>query len=134
MDNSKWVIIELLNILNYNKKELEDVEIDPKHFIELLNLVEKNELTELKAQEILRAWIPKSSSPAQYAKKHTVISGGQEIEKIAIKVIKENKKAVEDYKSGKTWAINFLVGQVMKLTNKRADFKVAREILEKKLK
>ncbi len=130
---TRWVIVELLNILNYNKKELEDVDIKPEHFIELLNLIEKKELTELKAQEILRQFIPKSFSPEQYAKKHSVISGEQEIEKLAIKIIKENKKAVDDYKSGKTWAINFLVGQIMKLTDKRADFNVARKILKDKL-
>ena len=112
---------------------LEDIDIKSEHFIELLNLIEKNELTELNAQEILRTWIPKSSSPKSYAKKYTVISGNKEIEKIADKVIKENKKAVEDYKNGKTWAINFLVGQIMKLTNKRADFNVAKKILVKKL-
>ncbi len=130
----RWVIVELLNILNYNKKELDEVNIQPEHFIELLNLIEKKEITELKAQEILRKFIPKSFSPKKDLKKHSTISGKQEIEKLAIKVIKENKKAVEDYKNGKSWAINFLVGQIMRLTNKRADFKIAKEILEKKLK
>ncbi len=130
---TRWVIVELLNILNYHKKQLDDVDIKPEHFIELLHLIEKKEITELKAQEILRQFIPKSFSPKQYAKKHLTISNKQEIEKLAIKVIKENKKAVEDYKSGKTWAINFLVGQIMKLTNKRADFNVARKILKTKL-
>ncbi|GAI13163.1 unnamed protein product [marine sediment metagenome] len=48
-------------------------------------------------------------------------------------MIKENKKAVDDYKSGKTWAINFLVGQIMRLTDKRADFNVAKKILKEKL-
>jgi aspartyl-tRNA(Asn)/glutamyl-tRNA(Gln) amidotransferase subunit B len=130
---TRWVVGELLNILNYNKKELEDVEIKSEHFVELLELIEKKEITESNAQEILRTWIPKSSSPKQYAKKHAVISGEQEIEKVTDKVIKENKKAVEDYKGGKTGSINFLVGQIMRLTNKRADFNVAKKILEKKL-
>ena len=87
----------------------------------------------MKAQEILRQFIPKSFSPKQYAKKHKIISGEQEIEKIANKVIKENKKAIEDYKNGKTWAINFLIGQIMKLTNKRVDFNIAKKILKEKL-
>ncbi len=133
---TRWVIIELLNILNYNKKELDhpDVQIKPEHFIELLKMIEKKQITELKSQEILRTWIPKSSSPKSAAKKHKTISNKDEIEKLADKVISENKKAVQDYKSGKTWAINFLVGQIMKLTNKRADFNLAKKILEEKLK
>jgi len=130
---TRWVIIELLNILNYHKKELDDVNIKPEHFIELLNLIEKKEITELKAQEILRKFIPTSFSPKKYAKKHFTISKKQEIEKLATKVIKENKKTVENYKKGNTKAINFLIGQIMKLTDKRADFNVARKILKDQL-
>jgi len=44
------------------------------------------------------------------------------------------KKAVEDYKKGEANALNFLIGQVMKLSGKRVDYKTAREILEKELK
>jgi len=128
-----WVVEELLSMLNYNKKELDEIDLDSQHFIDLLKLVEKKELTESKAQEILRSWKEKSESPKGLIKKQGKISDLKELGKLADKVIKENKKAVEDYKSGKRWSINFLIGQIMKLTNKRADFKIAKEVLEKKL-
>ena len=128
-----WTTGELLNILNYNKKELEEVNIDPEHFIELLKLVQDKKLTKLKAQEILRKFIPKSFSPKAEAKKNAKISNTGEINKICNKVIKENSKAIEDYKKGKQASLNFLIGQVMRLSDKRADFKTAKETLEKKL-
>jgi aspartyl-tRNA(Asn)/glutamyl-tRNA(Gln) amidotransferase subunit B len=129
-----WITVELLRALNYEKKVLEEVQINPAHFIELLELVEQNKITELKAKEILNKFIPVSFSPKSEAKRNTKISGTEEIEQFARQVIKENKKAIEDYKAGKKEALNFLVGQVMKLSNKRADFKIAREVLEKNLK
>ena len=128
-----WVTGELLRVLNYAKKELEEIDINPIHFIELLNLVEKEKITELKAKEILNKFIPKSFSPKAHAKKHAKISGKSEIEKICNRVIKENSKAVKDYKSGKQEALNFLIGQAMKKSDKRADYKTVREILKKKL-
>lgn len=128
----RWVTEELLSVLNYNKINLEDIELDPKHFIELLDLIEKGKLTELKAKDILRSWKEKSSSPK--SKENAQISDSKEIGKIVDKVIKENEKAVSDFKSGEAKALNFLVGQVMRLSNKRADFKTAKEVLEKKLK
>ncbi len=128
----RWVTEELLSVLNYNKIDLEDIELDPKHFIELLDLIENGKLTELKAKDILRSWKEKSTSPK--SKEHVQISDTKEIEKIVDKVIKENKKAVDDFKSGEGKALNFLVGQVMRLSNKRADFKTAKDVLEKKLK
>ncbi len=130
----RWVTEELLRVLNYVKKELEDVDIKPIHFIELLKLIENKEITELKAKEILNNFIPKSFSPKKDLSKHTKISEKKEIGKICERVIKENKKAVQDYKSGKTWALNFLIGQVMKISNKRANHEIVKKRLIERLK
>ena len=124
-----WVTIELLRVLNYNKKDIDDVSIKVEHFAELLSLVDRKEITELKAKEILNQFVPKSFSPREKIKSHGKISSEKDIDKIATKVIKENPKAVSDFKSGKKESLNFLIGQVMKLSEKRADFKKAREIL-----
>jgi len=131
-----WTLIELPRILNYNKKELSDekINIQVEHFIELLKLVEKKIITELKAKEILNKFIPKSFSPAKHIQQHKQISDEKQIEKIIEKVISQNKKAVQDYKTGQQNSLNFLIGQVMKLSNKRADYKIVKQILEGKLK
>ena len=128
----RWVTEELLSVLNYNKKELDEIDLKPEHFIGLLKLIENKTLTELKAKEILRSWKESSFSPNKYAKENSKISD-KEIKNLVEKVIKENPKAVEDYKSGKKESLNFLIGQVMKLSNKRADYKTTREILEGEL-
>jgi len=130
----RWVTEELLSVLNYNKKELEEININPQHFIELLNLIENKKITELKAKDILRTWIKGSSSPKKDSEKFSQISDKGTLDKIVEQVIDENKKAIEDYKSGEKNALNYLIGQVMRLSNKRADFKTAKQLLEKKLK
>jgi|TARA_Y100000310_G_C20683153_1_gene817299 aspartyl-tRNA(Asn)/glutamyl-tRNA(Gln) amidotransferase subunit B len=129
-----WVTGELLRVLNYAKKEMEEVDIDPYHFIELINLIDAKEITELKAKEILNQFIPKSFSPKEIVKKHSKISEEKEIVKFVEKIIGENQKAVQDYKLGKKESLNFLIGQVMRISNKRADFKEVKKILEKLLK
>jgi len=129
----RWVTEELLSVLNYNKKDLAEIEIKPEHFIELLKLLEKNQITELKAKDILRSWKQKSSSPKKDSAKHSQISNKKELQKLAQGVIKENPKAIKDYRSGQTNALNFLIGQVMKLSHKRADYKTVKDILEKTL-
>ncbi len=129
-----WTTIELMGTLNYAKKELDEIEINVEHFIELLQLIEKKIITELKAKEILRKFIPKSFSPKEEAKSQSRISKKSDIENFVKQTIKENQKAVADYKSGQQNALNFLIGQVMKISNKRADYKVAKEELIKWLK
>ena len=131
-----WVTIELLRVLNYNKKSLSDsdINIKPEHFIELLNLVKQGKITELKAKRILNDFIPKSFSPLKEAKTSGKIENKTELNKIIEIVIKKNNQAVQDYKAGKKESLNFLMGEVMKESNRRADYKVAIEILKKKLK
>ena len=128
-----WVTVELLRFLNYNKKTIDspDIEINPEHFIELLKLIEDKKITELKAKEILNKFYPKSFSPLKEAEKQGKISSSDKIEKFAKQVIKNNAKAVSDFKQGQQNALNFLIGQLMTLSNKRADFKISKIILEK---
>jgi len=50
-----------------------------------------------------------------------------------LKVINENPDVVKDYKAGKENAMNFLLGQVMKLSQGKANAKSTRELLIDKL-
>jgi aspartyl-tRNA(Asn)/glutamyl-tRNA(Gln) amidotransferase subunit B len=55
------------------------------------------------------------------------------IEAFCDEVIAANPNSVADYKAGKEAALNFLKGQVMKLSKGKANPAVAGEILAKKL-
>jgi aspartyl-tRNA(Asn)/glutamyl-tRNA(Gln) amidotransferase subunit B len=129
-----WITVEWLGVLNYNKKTMDDVEINPQHIIELLQLIQENKITQLKAKEILRKFIPKSYSPIEEAKSSEKISDETELKKIIQKILKENKKSVDDYKNGESKAMNFLMGKIMQETNRRADFEIAKKVLENELK
>jgi len=131
-----WIKTELLGVLNYNKKTLDssEININPEHVIELLELVINNKITPLKAKDILRKFIPKSFSPLAEAKQNEKISDEKQLKKIIKDIIKKNKKSAEDYKKGNKKSFNFLMGEVMKATNKSADFKIVRKILEEELR
>ena len=126
-----WVTIELFRVLNYNKSSLREAEIKVEHFVSLLRLVEKGQVTPLQAKTMLNGFYPKSSEPSAGAGK---ISDEKEIEKFALEVIKKNDKAVSDYKAGQATALNFLLGEMMKATQKRADYAIAKKVLEKILR
>lgn len=129
-----WVIIELLRVLNWNKKTLDEVHIEEKHFIELLNLIKENKLTPLKAKQILNEFIPNSFSPKSKLEETTRITNKDEIKKFCLQAIKNNKRAAQDYKQGKQESLNFLLGEVMKLSKRRADYKIVKDVLIEMLK
>jgi aspartyl-tRNA(Asn)/glutamyl-tRNA(Gln) amidotransferase subunit B len=126
-----WVTIELLRFLNYNKTTIDKVEINPEHFISLLKLVKEGKITELQGKQLLNKFYPKSFNPINIEGK---ITDKKELEQIANKVIKNNEKAVKDYMAGEQKSLDFLMGEIMKLTNRRADYKITREVLSKLIK
>ncbi|MBC8435243.1 Asp-tRNA(Asn)/Glu-tRNA(Gln) amidotransferase subunit GatB, partial [archaeon] len=130
-ENISWITIELLRVLNYNKRTLEDadVEIKPEHLAELISLVDKGELTVLKAKQIMNDFVPKSFSVKEKLSSAIGKLSDEETKKLVEQVIKENPKVWEEFKSGKKESLNFLIGCVMKLSNRRADFGRVREVM-----
>lgn len=61
------------------------------------------------------------------------VSDTSEIEVIVRKVLDENAKAAEDVKNGEMKAIGFLVGQVMKNSQGKANPQMAQELIKKQL-
>jgi len=72
---------------------------------------------------------------AAYATQHGLIQESDEgmLEKAVDQVIVDNPKAAEDVKNGEMKAIGFLVGQVMKHTQGRANPGMVQQLLRKKL-
>ncbi len=133
---AKWLRRELVRVLNYNKKELHQLEIDESHLIDLLRLVEQKKITETTGQKLMEKLIEKPFDVNKYVEKEglAVVAGKGALEKLCKEAISENPKAAEDYKSGNEKSIQFLIGQVMRKTKGQAAPKEVNEILKKLLK
>ena len=133
---AKWLRRELLRVLNYNKKSLEEVKLDEKHIIELLVMLEKKEISDKVARTIMEKLVEEEFSPVDYVKKEglSMVSDSGELEKFCLEAIKENPKAVEDVKAGNEKSVNFLVGQVMRKTKGKSNptevGKLMKELIE----
>ncbi len=128
---AKWIRRELVRVLNYNKKELRDVEIDEKHMIDLLKLVENKKITDNVASKILEKLVEKLFDVGEYVKKEKLeaVSDVSELERYCKEAISENPRAVEDYKKGETKTLNYIVGKVMQKTKGKATPKEVNEIV-----
>lgn len=125
-----WVTVELLRVLNYNKKTLEDedVEIRPEHLAELIGAVHEGKITKLKGKQIMNDFVPRSFSLRDHKEEISSISEDA-VRNLCEQVVSENAHVVAEYKAGKEASINYLIGQVMRLSERRADFKMVGEIL-----
>jgi len=128
---AKWLRRELVRVLNYNKKELHEIDIDEKHIIDLLKLVENKKITDNVASKILEKLIGKPFDVKEYVKKEKLeaVSDISELEKYCKEAIEENQQAVEDYKKGEKKALNFIVGKIMAKTRGKADPAIVKDLI-----
>ncbi len=139
--NSPKILANLLtgsifSFLNDSKKDIKDLKINTKSLKKLISMIEDKKILYNKAKEILEKSLSENKDIEEFLndEKNTLISDENEIETLAQKVIDENPQPVEDFKNGKTNAIGFLVGQLMKLTKGNANPQISKEILEKLIK
>ena len=133
---AKWLRRELVRVMHYTKKELHQLEIDEKHLIALLRLVESKQITDKTAQKLMEKLIATPFDVDAYVEEEGLIAitGKEEIEQFCRQAIEENPKAVEDYKAGNQKALQFIVGQVMRLSKGKASPKEVNQIVKKLLK
>lgn len=63
-----------------------------------------------------------------------MISDEEELEKICLEIIEKNPKIVSGYKKGKKKLFIALMGQMVNITNQRADMTLVAKIMERLLK
>jgi len=130
---AKWLRRELMRVVNYNKKELHDLELDETHLIDLLDLVQSKQITETTAQKLMEQLVEKPFNVKAYVKSENLaaVSDAKELEKFCKEAIAEAPQALKDYKSGNEKALHFVVGIVMRKTKGKATPKEVNEILKK---
>jgi len=130
------ILSELLAVLNEKNQTIEEVEITPAHIAELSNSLEENKITSKQAKEVFAEMLATNKMPSEIIKEKGMeqVSDSGAIDKIVQDVLAANPKAIEDFKNGKTNVVGWLMGQVMKLSQGKANPKQATEILNKYLR
>lgn len=135
--SANYLITELQKIMRESKiSDMNSIKITPENFAELVILTHNGEISSSATQEVLREMFDSGADPSQIIEDKGLKqeSDSDKLEKTAGDVIKNNPKAVEDYKKGKETSIQFLVGQIMRETKGKANPRVAKEVLINLLK
>ncbi len=113
-----------------------DLRIAPAHFAELIKMIAKGEITSRVAKDVLQEMAEKGSKPSVIINEKGLgqITDEKFVDELADKIIKENLKVANDYKKGKETALQFLIGQGMKMTKGRVNPEAFKNTLKQKLK
>lgn len=109
----------------------------PEGYVELADMVAKNELSSTAAKEIFVELLTSEASPRSIAEAKNLLQVSDEsaIQEIVDEVLADpaSAQSIEDIKSGQDKAIGFLVGQVMKRSAGKANPGLAQQLIRKKL-
>lgn len=129
---SNWLMVETMRLLKEQGMEAEDIAFSPENLAKLIELTEQKVINSSVAKEVFEEIFKKDIDPEEYVEdnKLRTVSDDAALRKTIEKIVEENPKSVEDYRSGKTKAIGFLVGQTMKAMQGKADPGMVNTILK----
>jgi aspartyl-tRNA(Asn)/glutamyl-tRNA(Gln) amidotransferase subunit B len=133
---ANWILNDLQSALSTAGKTISDCPIPPEALDELVNLIDSGKISGKQGKEVFAEMFASGKRAAEIVKEKGIeqLSDASAIEAFCDQVIAVNPKPAADFKAGNAASLNFLKGQVMKLSKGKANPQLAGEILERKLK
>ena len=135
---ANWIMGDLLRFFkdaNLDMKDLSASPVTPKMLANMILLVEKGTISGKIAKTVMEEMYKTGKAPAAIVEEKGLvqISNSGELEAIVDNVMTQHADAVAQFRSGKQGSLGFLVGQVMKATQGRANPQTVNELLRKRL-
>lgn len=132
---SNWLMGDFSALLNAAGEDPDKCNFTPEHMAELLAMVEEKVISGKIAKQVLEKAFESGQPPRALVEKEGLmqISDSAELETLVEKVVADNPESAESYRAGKTKALGYLVGQVMKATGGKANPGLVNKLLAGKL-
>jgi aspartyl-tRNA(Asn)/glutamyl-tRNA(Gln) amidotransferase subunit B len=132
---SNWITGELFRLLNLSGVEIGASKVVPGQLVQLLKMVDSGEINISTAKVVFEDMFTSGRSAEEIIAESDLmqISDADELLAVVKQVVSDNPEAVADYLEGKTQALRFLVGQVMKITRGKANPQMVSGLLSDEL-
>jgi aspartyl-tRNA(Asn)/glutamyl-tRNA(Gln) amidotransferase subunit B len=132
---ANWLMGEVARRLNAAEQDIAQCPVQPATLAALLQRVQDGTVSNNGARQVFDAlWAGEADVNAVIAAKGLAqLSDTSELETIVDRVLADNTKSIDEYRSGKAKAFNALVGQVMKASGGKANPALAGELLKRRL-
>lgn len=126
---------DLLGKLNADQKYLSQSSVTPVQLAAASTLVDSGQISATVAKQVFAETYATGKDPEQIVQEQglTQISDAASLEKLVDEVLAAHPGPVAEFRGGKTQALGFLVGQVMKASAGRANPKRVNELLRARL-
>lgn len=133
---SNWLTSQLFGMLHNARIEIEDMHITPAHLVDLLALLQSNSISANSAKQVMREMLETRATPQEIISEHKLeqVNDVASITKAVEDVLRDHPEEVNNLLSGKDSLTNWLLGQVMRTLNGKANPQIVRSLLKKTLK
>ncbi len=131
-----WITTIILGSVNKLETTIEEFFITPAVLAELLNMVKSGKISRNQAKNVLYEAVDSEKNPIELIKAQGMeqIQDEGQLLSLVSEVLDEHPKEISDYiDKGLTNVVNFLLGQVMKKSQGKANPAVAMELLKAEL-
>jgi aspartyl-tRNA(Asn)/glutamyl-tRNA(Gln) amidotransferase subunit B len=132
---TNWLVHKIIKLSSDTKSDIKSIKITPENLAEFITLIDQGKLHSAAAGEVLLKMFTSGKDPSSLIEEHDLGGMGtlEDIDLIVEQVITENPKQIEQYRSGKTAVLQYLIGQVMKAAKGRANPDLIKETLIRKI-
>src|SRR4029077_8896814 len=115
---ANWILNDLRNALSAAGKEINECPIPPEALDEFVNLIDSGKISGKQGKDVFAEMFASGKTATAIVKEKGVeqLSDVSAIEKLCDEVIAANPKPVADFRAGHVASLNFLKGQVIKLS------------------
>ena len=128
---ANWISTGLFSLLNEAAIDIDQSQLTPASMASLIDLIEKGEVSAASARVILEELFEHGGDPIKMVNQLglRMIVDRDQIRSWVEQVLAENSEQVQQYHDGKTTIFQYLVGQVMRIAEGRADPAIVRKVL-----
>jgi len=132
---ASWLGSDIQKLLNRDGLTLDESPLTPGRMAELVNLVEKDRISNKMGKEVLEILFQEDKDPEAIVKERGMeqVADQGELTAVVEQVFTAHPQVVEAVRAGEQRQIGFLMGQIMKATGGSANPKIAQKILQEKL-
>lgn len=132
---ANWMTGELFRLLNFSGIDISQAKTSPRDLATVIELTASGKISQQAAKSVLEHNFRDGSAPNRLVEKLGLVQISDEaaLASVIDEVVSSNPKSAADFRAGKTRAIGFLVGQVMKATRGKANPKVVNGLLRERL-
>jgi len=130
-----YITSDLSGLMLNGGISVDNLKINPEMFAKLVAMASKGEISSRGAKDVLKIMFEQGGDPEQIVEEKglTQTSDDSFLKNIVDEIVKNNPIVAEEYKNGKENALQFLVGQGMKLSKGKANPGVLQKLLKEKL-